>query len=281
MSVAPQIDLETLHRTLNQPGRKMLDEVTEMRISKIVKALKAGDKVQGSLATAMSYIYFNKIQEAIDIAESMISQFGQLNSVESPFFDVLLEAYQAQGNFLKAIEVYNEYFTKIMSSEINLTDKDLATIKRHLANSVNMHKMYAVDNIDDLRMVASQEKLNVLVEYIADKKQKLENMNISVKTYQNFVSITNRVVNTFYNEGFTYNFNIQPEFDLAELVIYFDEITPREALDLNNKIDDAILEKTLNDEVFAREVMKLTTYCKLRFENLQNHEINEVLVDAT
>ena len=211
----------------------------------------------------------------------MISQFGQLNSVESPFFDVLLEAYQAQGNFLKAIEVYNEYFTKIMSSEINLTDKDLATIKRHLANSVNMHKMYAVDNIDDLRMVASQEKLNVLVEYIADKKQKLENMNISVKTYQNFVSITNRVVNTFYNEGFTYNFNIQPEFDLAELVIYFDEITPREALDLNNKIDDAILEKTLNDEIFAREVMKLTTYCKLRFENLQNHEINEVLVDAT
>ena len=114
MAVAPQIDLETLHRTLNQPGRKMLDEVTEMRISKIVKALKAGDKVQGSLATAMSYIYFNKIQEAIDIAESMISQFGQLNSVESPFFDVLLEAYQAQGNFLKAIEVYNEYFTKII-----------------------------------------------------------------------------------------------------------------------------------------------------------------------
>lgn len=280
MAVAPQIDLETLHRTLNQPGRKMLDEVTEMRISKIVKALKAGDKVQGSLATAMSYIYFNKIQEAIDIAEYDFS-IWTIKQRRVPFFDVLLEAYQAQGNFLKAIEVYNEYFTKIMSSEINLTDKDLATIKRHLANSVNMHKMYAVDNIDDLRMVASQEKLNVLVEYIADKKQKLENMNISVKTYQNFVSITNRVVNTFYNEGFTYNFNIQPEFDLAELVIYFDEITPREALDLNNKIDDAILEKTLNDEIFAREVMKLTTYCKLRFENLQNHEINEVLVDAT
>lgn len=108
--------------------------------------------------------------------------------------------------------------------------------------------------------------MNMLTLKIDPIQSKLAKMGISFNAYQKLLAIAEDVIQ---KQGFTpvkITPIIKPEYDLAQIVIEFDRMTPQQSSQLNSIINETVLHAGLDDEQFEQEVRNITTECTLAYE---------------
>lgn len=141
----------------------------------------------------------------------------------------------------------------------------LKALNRHKNNLISHATLY-LNNSEAMQKnieIFEPTKKQKIMAKIEKNQKALLVMGISLETYRKFMTTVIQVVHKYYARGFLFFLKLDVDLDIAELAIHFDNITPQQAFELNSEIDDAILSKTLNDNIFADEVRKITTYCTL------------------
>lgn len=271
MTIQPQVDIKFLEEILNDSKEKKLDEFTQHKVYRAIQAYQKINGLLGVVGLASYYIYFNQSQKAIDLMQESIKTYGYHPEI----LNTLSKAYQFIGDMHKQIEIYVLYFQNVKPDYYHNKER-LEDMQVYLSNLINMSIMY-FNNSEEMQSLLSfipEDERQARMDFIALKHNQLAEIGISLKTYQKAMSIVNRVVHFYYHKGFMLFSDIDPRFGLAQIGVVFDEITPLQAFELNLRIDEAIVQQSLEDEIFANEIVYLSIECKLAQETTESLEVS-------
>lgn len=258
----PQLKTGFLLNLLNNTKRKILDDVTKEEAKNIVDAYLEQFPEHGLIIYAAFYMYFNEPLKAIELMNDCIERNGE----SYDYSYVLSIAYSHTGDMSNQLN-YEINCLELNKKTMQSYDEKQSKHLMHLGNLKTGARAYLNDSENvtfAFRKFDFEEEYIDIMQLIEISRLDLSKMGVSLAVYQKFISIVHRVIYKHYSKGFSMALDLDTELDIAELAIYFDEISPQEAFELTNEIDDAILNATIDDDVFAKEVRKLTVNCTLR-----------------
>lgn len=261
MPTQPQVDTQLLNDVLSDSIRKRLDEFTKQRVYRAVKAYAQGNILEGFQAIITFHLYFNEWKEALSLTEKAIKNYGY----SLAFCEAALETYRLNGEIERVlIEGCRFFEDNQIQNQPNL-ELPYENHRRFLIDTCLVY-LASEKQVQFLAKYLSEHEMRYINTYIAKKRAALETLGISLETYYKFRLIVENLIAQYYRNGFKSLLIVEPEINLAELTIYFDDISVEQASALNNEIDDRILAASIEDEKFGNEVRQLTVYCTLAQE---------------